>query len=55
MIQVGSLLLIEDEIYIVYSVRNDGKIYFRSLDLKEEFTTTMEEIIAEKWRIYREQ
>lgn len=55
MIQVGTLLLIEDEIYIVYSLRNDGKIYFRSIDLKEEYTTTIEEIIANKWRVYREQ
>jgi predicted secreted acid phosphatase len=52
MIQVGTLLKIENEMFIVYNIRKDGKIYFHDLKTNQnEYTTTIEQIKEQKWEV----
>ena len=50
-VQVNFLIEFPDDLCTIDSIRNDGKIYFSSIYTNQEFTTSLEQINQEGWKI----
>jgi hypothetical protein len=50
-VQVNFLIEFPDDLCTIDSIRNDGKIYFSSIYTNKEFTTSLEQINQEGWKI----
>jgi len=52
-VKIDYLIKFPNDLCTIYAIRNDGKIYFSSNHTNTEYTTSLEEINKEGWKIIK--